>query len=179
MKASVLAEPVLVGREKELEELRHCLDSAIDGEGKTVFVSGEAGSGKTRLIKEFLLGAREKGIIVMSGWCLSDAAVPYFPFVEAFRTYFSINEEAPIEGQMLGALQAPARLESAAIGDYGTTDWLSRLNRPLKQGKIAAISPQVWKDQLFAAVAETLHSISSKQTVVLLIEDAHWADSAS
>jgi DNA-binding NtrC family response regulator len=41
----MLAEPILVGRERELEELQRYLDSAVEGKGSTVFISGEAGSG--------------------------------------------------------------------------------------------------------------------------------------
>ncbi len=177
----VLAEPLLVGREKELGELQRCLDMAIKGKGTTVFVSGEAGAGKTRLVCEFLSKAKKKAITVLSGWCLSDAAVPYLPFAEAFRTHFSVSaeEEEPIEDQMAGALQPRAKLRSANIEEYGITAWLSRLSYLTKPGKVDAISPQVWKDQLFTAVAETLHSMSAERPVVLQIEDAHWADSAS
>ena len=57
LKSGVLAEPVLVGRERELEQLQHYLDLATQGKGATVFVSGEAGSGKTRLVNEFLARA--------------------------------------------------------------------------------------------------------------------------
>jgi len=71
LKAAIMAEPVLVGRERELEELMHYLDSAFDGKGTTVFVSGEAGSGKTRLAHEFLNLAKQKGVGVMAGWCRS------------------------------------------------------------------------------------------------------------
>jgi predicted ATPase len=81
-KHGVLAEPVLVGRERELEELEKFLNLAIEGKGNTVFISGEAGAGKTRLLMEFLRIAEKKGITVLTGWCLSNAAVPYFPFVE-------------------------------------------------------------------------------------------------
>ena len=62
LKTGVLAEPVLVGRERELQELESFLKSAAGGKGKTVFVSGEAGSGKTRLTREFLNLAKKKGV---------------------------------------------------------------------------------------------------------------------
>lgn len=65
MKAGILAEPVLVGREQELRELERYLNSAIEGKGTTVFVSGEAGSGKTRLVSEFLRTVKEKDIAVL------------------------------------------------------------------------------------------------------------------
>ena len=49
----MLTEPILVGRERELEELNSFLNSAVEGRGKTVFISGEAGAGKTKLVTEF------------------------------------------------------------------------------------------------------------------------------
>ncbi len=88
-KLGVLAEPALVGREKELEELESFLNSAIDGRGKTVFVSGEAGFGKSRLVTDLFDKAKKQGVTTLTGWCLSNAAVPYFPFFEAFNAYFS------------------------------------------------------------------------------------------
>ena len=93
MTSRVLAEPVLVGREHELEELHSFLNSAINGKGTTVFVSGEAGAGKTRLVTEFLKQARKQEVTILTGWCLSNAAVPYFPFFEAFNRYFSSEPE--------------------------------------------------------------------------------------
>ena len=93
LKSDVLAEPVLVGRERELEELQSLLNSAVEGKGTTVFISGEAGSGKTRLTHESLNAAKKKGILVMAGGCLSDVAIPYFPFVEALNTYFASFDE--------------------------------------------------------------------------------------
>ena len=94
LKDSFLAEPVLVGRESELAELQAALKSAFSGKGKTIFVSGEAGCGKTRITREFLEIARKNEPAVLTGWCLSNAAVPYFPFVEAFDSYLSSNQDA-------------------------------------------------------------------------------------
>ena len=61
LKPRILAEPILVGRVQELEELEQNLDEAIGGKGTTIFVSGEAGSGKTRLSNEFLNHAKNRG----------------------------------------------------------------------------------------------------------------------
>ena len=49
----------------------------------------------------------------------------------------------------------------------------------MKNPETGMLSPQVWKDQLFAAVAKTLHLMSTQSPIVLSIEDIHWADSAS
>ena len=157
MNVNVLAEPALVGRENELEQLQSCLDSALSGKGIAVFVFGEAGSGKTRLVTEFLKQAKKKEVTILSGWCLSNAQVPYFPFFEAFTKYFSTDhcEELKLKSWLMGPPQAD------------------------KIGNPQFVTPQVWKDQTFTAVANTLASISEKVPVILFIDDLHWADSAS
>ena len=93
MYETTLPDPILVGRKSELKELKRFLDLSLEGKGTTVFISGEAGSGKTRLITEFLEKAKEKDVTILVGWCLDDAAVPYFPFVEAFDSYTAISED--------------------------------------------------------------------------------------
>ena len=181
MKSKVLAEPNLVGREKELEELHSFLSLAAEGKGTTVLISGEAGSGKTRLTHEFLDAAKKKGVTVLSGWCISDAAIPYFPFIEAFNNYFgSFDQEAqPIGVQQSGMPLGIGGATNITISEQQVTMWLTG-PRPIEMPvKLQAISPQIWKDQAFAAVAKTLHTISTHQTIIMFVDDLHWADSAS
>jgi len=158
MQSKILAEPVLVGREQELTQLENYLELASKGRGSTVFISGEAGAGKTKLAAEFLNIARKQGATVLSGWCLSNTAVPYFPFFEAFNAYFT-REETGEAANITTLLRGPSQVDDL--------------------GKLQMYSPQVWKDQTFAAVTRTLLSISATETVVLFIDDLHWADSAS
>ena len=165
MKAGVLAEPGLVGREHELEELTRCLDSVFDGKGATAFVSGEAGSGKTRLINEFLTMAKEKEIAVLSSWCLSDVAVPYMPFMQAFDTYFTAKNSSDAE---------PPVDEEAEI-----KAWLGGPKQAAKTERLQNLTPQAWQDLAVAAVTKALLSISARKPVILFIDDLQWADSAS
>ena len=163
LKSDVLAEPVLVGRERELEELQSLLNSAVEGKGTTVFISGEAGSGKTRLANEFLRVAKQKkGVAVLTGGCLSNAAAPYLPFVEAFKSYFVQEKNVHVKDDVM---------EISA--------WLTGVKQAEKTGKYGSLSPQAWKDLTFAAVTKALSAISAEEPVILFIEDLHWADSAS
>lgn len=162
LKQKILAEPVLVGRERELEQLQHYLESAAKGKGTTVFISGEAGSGKTRLISDFLNAAKQKiEITTLTGWCLSNAGVPYFPFIEAFSTYFSSSGKK-------------SKKEEPKLNF-----WLKEPSRTGLSGELAYLSPQALKDQTFAAVAKALLGMSTTKPTILFIDDIHWADSAS
>jgi predicted ATPase len=62
LQSKILADPVLVGREQELDQLEHHMKQAAEGKGLTIFVSGEAGAGKTRLTTEFLNRAKNEGV---------------------------------------------------------------------------------------------------------------------
>ena len=158
LKSTLLVEPIFVGRELELKELQTYLSSAIKGKGNTVFISGEAGTGKTRIINEFLKTAKEKKIALLSGWCLSNAAVPYFPFIQAFDSYLSQGEE---------------KSESLGSQELGMKAWLTGRDNQ------ETITPQTWKDQAFAAITKELILISKSKPTVLVLEDIQWADSAS
>jgi tetratricopeptide (TPR) repeat protein len=163
LKTSTLAEPAFVGRTNELSELMRFLDSMIKGEGSTVFISGEAGSGKSRLSKEFLDTARNKGITVLSGWCLSNIAVPYFPFIEVFDS--STNTE--IRDSFFDIQQITMRTKLAG----SSSETISEEDK--------FFNPQVWKDKAFSAITKKLLNLSSKNPTILFIDDIHWADSAS
>ena len=64
-----LYHPELIGREEELNRLKQSLDNATSGKGSTIFISGEAGIGKTRLVNELKKEAEEKGVNIIQGWC--------------------------------------------------------------------------------------------------------------
>jgi tetratricopeptide (TPR) repeat protein len=163
MKPKMLPEPVLVGREHELEELKEYLNFAFEGKGETVFISGEAGSGKTRLLDEFLKILSKKDVIVLTGWCLSEAPVPYFPFIEAF-------DSLPT-GEGKNAITFSQRI--------GLKSWLLETNQSEASEKPVGMQPQIWRDHAFYGVANELLFLSSKKPLVLALDDIHWADSAS
>ena len=181
-KPRVLAEPILVGREKELEELHSIFVSAVEGKGKTVFILGEAGSGKSRVAHEFLNRISKQGTIIMTGWCQSDAQVPYFPFMEAFNSYYAqYTEEDTLttptptgeQSELRASTSLPLKIGVEAVPWLVAQKSLDITTRP------ETLSPQVWKDQAFAAVAKTLREIADQAPLVLFLEDIHWADSAS
>jgi tetratricopeptide (TPR) repeat protein len=155
-----------VGRDAEIEQLMHHLDSALNGKGTTVFVYGEAGVGKTRLINEFLVHAKKMGAEVLCGWCLSEASIPYFPFTEAFNTYMSATSDAKSKSTMTDQL--------------GITGWLkgTRLTKESKTQELFS-TPEIERDKTFEAVARVLVQLSAQKSLVLSLDDLQWADHLS
>jgi predicted ATPase len=95
----------MVGRERELATLTSYLDDASLGKGRCVFISGEAGIGKTRLVEEVKKVAEAKGFRVLSASCFYEALAPYLPFLEALKSgglESLFAEESPrVEGAYL------------------------------------------------------------------------------
>ena len=76
----------IVGRDREIEALTKHLDDALAGKGSCVFISGEAGVGKTRLVEEMKEIAAAEGFTVLSSHCLREDFTIYGPFREALKS---------------------------------------------------------------------------------------------
>ena len=151
---AVLASP-LVGRAGELERLRARVAALREGHGGAVLLAGDAGIGKSRLLREGLFDS-SAGAALLSGACgLSEAPPPYEPFVGIVR---SIIREPDGEA----ALQRTApELLALAPETAG-----SRQQAPDR-------------DRLFGAVLRALRQYARVAPTVLVIEDLHWADEAT
>jgi predicted ATPase len=100
--------------------------------------------------------------------------------MEAFNSYYAASGEEEAQSNLLQSqaqlgLGTPVRVGLAG-GEGEITSWLTGARQA---GKPLMLSAQAWKDQVFAAVSETLHTVAMHGPVVLFIEDVHWADSAS
>ncbi|GAA2069732.1 LuxR family transcriptional regulator [Streptomyces albiaxialis] len=151
--------PLFIGRETELAALGDALAHAGAGEPRALFVGGEAGVGKTRLVQEFLGRAAEEGAVVAVGGCVESGAdaLPYHPVSTALRSLrrtLGPQLDAAVDGHE-GEL---ARL----LPELGAMD----RDRPEADGRA----------RLFELTARLLERLATDRTLVLVLEDLHWAD---
>jgi predicted ATPase len=100
--------PAFVGRVPELTALIEAFDDARAGRATTALVGGEAGVGKSRLVRELGAHARRTGARVLVGHCLDleEGGLPYAPFVDILRT---LERELPAD-------EGGAGLDTEALG---------------------------------------------------------------
>jgi predicted ATPase len=154
---------VFVGRVEELETLSDALTRAATGEPQALLLGGEAGVGKTRLIEEFAAVAARAGAVVALGGCVEIGAdgLPFAPFSTALR---ALRRALP---------------EALAAAAAGQEDELARLLPEL--GEVGAGRPDDEEGvaRLFELTARLLERVAADRTVVLALEDLHWADAST
>jgi DNA-binding CsgD family transcriptional regulator/tetratricopeptide (TPR) repeat protein len=154
-----------VGREDELGRLQQALQSAAAGQPGTLLIAGEAGIGKTRLVREFAgrVGGEAQ---VLLGSCLqlSGGGLPYGPIVDALRPLARDLDPADLE-ELLG----PTPYDLAPLLP-GATPPPRRLAEPVSEFAQA---------RLFELLLRFLDRLGRRRPVVLVVEDAHWADQSS
>jgi DNA-binding CsgD family transcriptional regulator/tetratricopeptide (TPR) repeat protein len=168
-----------VGRERELTTLGARLDGAADGDGGVVLVAGEAGIGKTRLLRELSARAGDRGWYVLAGRAYeSEGMPPYLPFVEALRAHVRTCPVARLRAQVgHGAAEIGALV-------WDLREHLPDLAAEAAQGSwTASREPSFSESQtnryrLFEAVADLLLAVAATSTpgLLLLLDDLHWAD---
>src|SRR5437879_160562 len=104
---------VVMGRETEMGRLGALLRESLTGHGRTVFVSGEAGVGKTAVLRQFVQQARTEGARVLWGECTEiDARRPFGPFMDIARAANRVAELPVASSDAATAGRARYRLYS-------------------------------------------------------------------
>jgi len=147
-----VSSPEFIGRGPELAALFEALDRATGGTFTAVFLAGEAGVGKSRLLSELKREGDARGVRVLAGDCLAlgEGELPYAPIRSALRT---LNPDD---------LDGPGRAE------------LARLAPQL--GPARADAEPLAQIRLFDLLLGSLARLTQDAPVVLAIEDIHWGD---
>ena len=168
----------LAGREPELDTLVRYLSRAQEGGGQVVFVSGDAGIGKSRLLLEFRRQVADTGTTWVQGQCSAHRkGIAFLPLIDIVRAVFGVVEN-----------DHEARVIS--LIDQGVSAWGSQARRcapylryllGVDPGDPAVIDldPRVRRGRIFDCLRTLLAEEGSRRPLVVAIEDLHWIDPIS
>lgn len=161
----------LVDRVEEMNALKEAVYRAVHGEGGLVFVHGEAGIGKTRLVRELGAYARSRGVQVLYGRCPAlfrmDGVPPYVLWKEVIKDYLETCTPEQLY-RVIGYYPA----EVAKL-----VPELSQKLRSIPQS--FPISPDQEQNRLFEAVSQLVTNISRETPLLVVLDDLQWTDPSS
>ena len=155
--------PVVVGRADELARLTELADRSVEEGARIVFVSGEAGIGKSTLIRRFTDDLADARWAVHTGHCIeyADRTIPFGPIVTIIRS-------------LLASLADDV---DDVIGHHRAD--VAALLPELESGGADSASLTGDVDRLIDAISTVLIRAAEHRPMVLFVEDIHWADAAT
>ena len=200
--------PPFVARESELARLDDFLEQALSGHGRVVFVTGEAGAGKTSIVSEFIHQAQQKSVAALAvvGNCHAQTGRgdPYHPFREILsqltgdvddklaqgaisadnaqrlRNFFNVSGQVLVElGPMLINTLVPGLKLAHRIEQFG-------VDKSGWSGKLRRLiatqttdKPDLSQANIFEHFTAVIQALAAKQPLVIWLDDLHWVDAAS
>jgi tetratricopeptide (TPR) repeat protein len=170
-----------VGRRADLIQFRGMLEACIeDGHGQTIYVRGEPGIGKTRLVEEFARITAEKGVASHRGLVL--------PFgvgtgQDAIRSLVRSLLDVPVESGEAERQRAAENAITGGLLEAGQAVYLNdllNLPQPTEMHALYDAMDNPTRNAGKQAVVSALIEVTSRrQPVLAIVEDVHWAESVT
>lgn len=174
----------IIGRDAELSRMTDCLELACGGKAQLVQLVGEAGIGKSRLVREFLdsiaAAGRFQDVVVRRAVCSPLGEQTYGTLASVLRSAYGIAERE--------TASRTAELMASGLRELGfADDDVAALAPPLSyvfglgdpDGALRHVEPEQLRRQILHATRTIIERRLSLSPLLLVVEDLHWADSAS
>lgn len=166
----------LIGRETEMSQLGEAVEKLKKGQGGIVSISGDAGTGKSRLVEEFKATLNLREIQWREGHAYAYSQnIPYFSLIDVLSRVFQIEGGDSAE-------KVREKIESSIRNLPGNREDLIpyignlyALNYP----EIEDVSPEFWKVRLHEAIQVIFSGLARRAPTIIFLEDLHWADPSS
>src|SRR5271169_4913230 len=156
----------MVGREGPLAQLEGALSLALQGQRQIVFITGEAGIGKTTLVDAFQQSATFcANIRIVRGQCVEGfgGKEAYYPILDALGQLLRDSDERSIVQTF--SKRAPT--------------WLVQFPSLVKAEQREALDKEIigaTRERMVRELCEAMTAITSQDPLVLCLEDLHWVD---
>jgi tetratricopeptide (TPR) repeat protein len=157
-----------VGRTGPIEDLEDCFRRAAAGRRQLVFVTGEAGIGKTTLVEMFLERNLQRGVRVLLGRCVEHFGTDeaFLPLIEALQ-----DNCAGLEPRSL----------MRTLRDCAPT-WMVQLPGVIDDAEHLDLQKEVFgatRERMLREYCEFLETLAIEDPLLVVVEDLHWSDYAT
>src|SRR5688572_26466865 len=153
--------PVLIGRESDLQRLDRLITQSQEGRGQIALISGEAGIGKSRLVREAKARAPQ-GTMILEGACFqTESVLPYAPILDLFRNFLETHPPEEIARMMEASAPQLVKLFPELIRDLPD----------LTPSGSSSPNPEQEKRRLFQALAMALTELAQRGPLLVILED--------
>lgn len=172
----------LIGRDDELQVARQALGDLQEGRGGILLISGEAGSGKSRLTAEVRKLPGNESLRWLEGRALSFGRhLSYWPFIAVVKRCFEISDddsEALSFGKLRNGLLMMFGMRGAELLPYLATMLALPVGLELEE-RVKHLDGLGLKRQVFLCMRQLFEHLAQGQALVLVLEDWHWTDQSS
>ncbi len=169
----------LVGREEECDLLLRCWADTRSGDGRVVLLSGEAGIGKSRLTAELLQRLGDEQHVCLRYFCSpqhTDSAL--YPIIGQMERAAGLAHEDKPQTR-LDKLDALLARNSTSPQDAALFAQLLSLENDGRYPVRDELSPERRRERTLDALSRRFQSLAGRDSVLIIFEDAHWADPTS
>lgn len=165
----------LIGRDAELQQLLTCWQETQAGQRTALLLRGEAGIGKSRLIRELCQRVASEPQAVLRAQCWAQFRTSaFYPFMEALQHFFHL---APEDTPAQRLRQLSTQLAELSLPPEQTPFIAGFLSLPVPEvSPHLRLQPQLLKERTFEALAVLLGRMAAKHPILAIFEDLHWAD---
>jgi ABC-type oligopeptide transport system substrate-binding subunit/DNA-binding SARP family transcriptional activator len=187
----------MVGRERELQEARALWNRALSGEGQVLLISGEPGIGKTRFVRELVTRAEVLGGRALVGASYAEGGTPYAPFKHIIREVLRSGSFAAMTADSFDGPTEPSSRGFVGLSGDVQTGGLAEVLPEFVLADLLTLAPELCsyypdvpanpplddpkaeQHRLFENTVIFFSALSDHAPLLLVLEDAHWADSGT
>ena len=166
----------LIGRRTEIAGLEKGMQDLLAGRGSVIALSGEAGTGKSRLIEEFKSTLNRDSVQWYEGSAYAYSQnIAYFPIADLLRNVFKVEAIDSPE-------KAAEKVENgtrAVVGNAGEVLPYLLGILSIRHPGFEEINPDAWKAHLHRAILTFFSGLIRRAPTIIILEDLHWADPSS
>lgn len=169
----------LIGRQKELAQMEAALKAVEAGQSRVLIIQGEAGIGKSRLVKELFFKIQARGLSGLLGAGNSiEQQTPYRAWSDVFTSFFDLDDMPELSARRKRVERVIQELAPNQIERLPLLNDVLNLGWP-DNDLTASLPPDLRQKNLLLLLLALLQAWAKENPLIIVLEDGHWLDSLS